>query len=99
MVKKEGFDVESNEDDSDWGNGIEDDEEEEEDDDKEEEEETTATTTNVNSLCYNPEEEGMDFEIEESEILQMEQDLEELKNMSFKEPFDKEFIAKSERIL
>ncbi|GFH57121.1 hypothetical protein CTEN210_13597 [Chaetoceros tenuissimus] len=78
-------------------------EEEEEDDEEEEEEEATATTPTTaeqsNSLYYDPNDEGMNVEIEESAILQMDQDLEELKDMSFKKPFDAQFIADSERIL
>lgn len=76
-------------------------EEEEEDEEDEEEEETTTTTTaeQSNSLYYDPNDESMNVEIEDSAILQMDQDLEELKDMSFKKPFDAQFIADSERIL
>lgn len=81
---------------------------EEEEDNEEEAEETTATTTTTttadvqsNSLYYDPNEEEMDFEIEEirSGLEQMDQDLKEMKSMSFKDPFDAQFIAKCDRIL
>jgi hypothetical protein len=52
-------------------------------------------------LYYDPNNEDMDFEIEEirSGLEQMQQDLKEMKSMSFNKPFDAQFIAKSERIL
>lgn len=79
---------------------------EEEEDNVEGAEEATATRTTTadvqsNSLYYDPNEEDMDFEIEEirSGLEQMDQDLKEMKSMSFKDPFDAQFIAKCDRIL